>query len=391
MNKIFYLSAIALCTAAAPVILSGCNAVDVKPVPVAASALSKSDSSTSPAYLSQTRSRELFAMIGNLISKNRPHFPRLNMMTVLGAACPCPKDPSWDSKVVSINFDGVYMNATLYVNGKNAPGNPIGYVGINVDVSDDLIDGENVISVRVDNEKLPSGRWHTGSGIYRDVWLSVSDPVHVINNGSYITTPSVTSAKAEVKTRHGIRNPGQSALPVTARIDVLNAAGVSVAYTEMPATLPAGQVTTLDMDTAVLAPKLWSPDTPNLYKVKFTLTGEDGSEIDSYVTTTGFRDVQFTVDRGFLINGQVIEIQGMCMHHDGGAVGAAVPEDGLRNRLQMLKDAGVNAIRTAHNPFAPEFYRLSDKMGFVLMNEAFDGWETEKAAQGWQAQSLALE
>ena len=417
MNKMFYLSAIALCTAAAPVILSGCNAADVTPAPAAVSALSKSDSSTSPAYLSQTRSRELFVDDwkfnledspgfaapehddGAWRSLSLPHdwsiegeYKEDNPAGFRGGFLPggigwyrktFTKDPAWNGKAVSINFDGIYMNATIYVNGKKRAHQPYGYVGINIDLTDDLIDGENVISVRVDNEKLPSGRWYTGSGIYRDVWLSVSNPVHVINNGSYITTPSVTSAKAEVKTRHEVRNPGNTALPVTARIDVLNSNGVSVVKTEMPAILPAGQVTTLDMDTAVLAPKLWSPDTPNLYKVKFTLSGADGREIDSYVTTTGFRDIQFTVDRGFLINGQAMEIQGMCMHHDGGAVGAAVPEDVLRHRLQMLKDAGVNAIRTAHNPFAPEFYRLADEMGFMLMNEAFDGWETEKAAHDY--------
>ena len=287
-------------------------------------------------------------------------------------------DPGWADKAVRLTFDGVYMNARVYVNGEEHAYQPYGYIGFSLDLTDLLREGENTIAVRVDNSKLPSGRWYTGSGIYRDVWLTVTGPVHVREHGSFVRGVDVGRERATVLATHEVVNAQDAPIDATATLRLLDVDGVEVARNESRVTLAAGDTTSVDQQLDVTAPRLWSPDAPSLYTAVFTLADSRGP-LDRYETVTGLRSIEFTVDRGFLLNGEPLELEGVCLHHDGGPVGAAVPEDVWRHRLELLKDMGANALRTAHNPFAPEFYRLADEMGFLVMNEAFDGWETPKA------------
>ena len=287
-------------------------------------------------------------------------------------------EPTWENKRVGLTFDGIYMNGTVYVNGKKLAHQPYGYIGINVDVTEYLNTGANTIAVRVDHSKLPSGRWYTGSGIYRDVWLEVTHPVHVVHNGSYVRALDVTAQDAKLTTTHEIKNDSAKAIEVATRLTLLDGSAKIVGQAIGSATLSAGEVQSINLNIDVKSPKLWSPDSPSLYTVVFEVL--DGDKVlDRYETRTGFRSVKFTVDEGFVLNGVPTLIHGMCMHHDGGPVGSAVPVDIWRRRFKLLKEAGVNAVRTAHNPFAPEFYELADEMGLLVMDEAFDGWETEKA------------
>lgn len=287
-------------------------------------------------------------------------------------------DPDWKDKTVRLTFDGVYMNARVYVNGEQRAHRPYGYIGFSLDLTDRLREGENTIAVRVDNGKLPSGRWYTGSGIYRDVWLTVTGPVHVREHGSFVRGANVGRDRATVLATHEVLNPRAVPIEASATLRLLDADGVEVARRESRVSLAASAVTPIDQQLDVTAPRLWSPDAPSLYTAVFTLA-DSRATLDRYETVIGLRSIEFTVDRGFLLNGEPLELQGVCLHHDGGPLGAAVPEDVWRHRLQLLKGMGVNALRTAHNPFAPEFYRLADEFGFLVMNEAFDGWETPKA------------
>ena len=291
-------------------------------------------------------------------------------------------DPAWAGKAVRLTFDGVFMNARLFFNGRELAHQPYGYIGFSADLTDVLTEGVNTIAVRVDNSRLPSSRWYTGSGIYRNVWLTVTGPVHVVEHGSYVRGEDVGPDRATVIATHEVVNPNAAPIAATAAVALLNAEGQEVAQTEKAVTLAPGAITAVDHRFDVAGPALWSPDAPSLYTLVFTLSGPDGV-LDRYETVTGLRSLDFTVDRGFLLNGAPVELQGACLHHDGGPVGAAVPEDVWRHRLMLLKEMGANALRTAHNPFAPEFYRLADEMGFLVMDEAFDGWETPKATHDY--------
>ncbi|WP_017930679.1 glycoside hydrolase family 2 TIM barrel-domain containing protein [Robiginitomaculum antarcticum] len=287
-------------------------------------------------------------------------------------------NPAWEGKRVNLTFDGIYMNGSIYVNGEKLAHQPYGYIGVNIDVTDFLKPGVNAVAVRVDHSKMPSGRWYTGSGIYRDVWLEVTETVHVIHNGSYVRAAEVTAQSATLLATHEIKNETGKTLTGKGKLSLLDAKGDMVADTIGDVTLKPGEVFALDQSIVIKSPKLWSPETPELYTVVFELSKGD-KVLDRYETRTAFRSIEFTVDRGFILNGVTTLIHGMCMHHDGGPVGSAVPIDVWRRRFELLKEAGVNAVRTAHNPFAPEFYDLADEMGFLVMNEAFDGWETEKS------------
>ncbi|MFC7293064.1 glycoside hydrolase family 2 TIM barrel-domain containing protein [Hirschia litorea] len=288
-------------------------------------------------------------------------------------------DEKFEGKSVSLTFDGVYMNPEVYLNGKKMWSQPYGYTGFSFDITDHLEKGNNIIAVGVDNENLPSGRWYTGSGIYRNVWLTVTDPIHVIENGSFVRADNISKAQATLHTTHDIANDTDTPIEALAIVKIKAPNGKIVAQTSSTVTLDANKQTSITHELNVKNPALWSPESPSLYTSVLEIHKEY-QLIDTYETRTGIRNLEFTVDRGFLINGQPLEIQGMCLHHDAGGVGAAVPKDVWRYRLSLLKKAGVNAVRTAHNPFAPEFYDLTDELGIMVMDEAFDGWETKKAA-----------
>lgn len=289
-----------------------------------------------------------------------------------------PWQDSWTSQRVIIQFDGVYMNSDVWINGRHVGKRPYGYISFWYDITEFLQKGSNLIAVRVDHSKAPSGRWYTGSGIYRHVWLTVVDPIHIPTWGTFVRTTSVTEESATVELTTEIENHTHEPQRAKLQTAIFDEQDRPVARRSSPVLIAPGETGSIEQSLLVKQPRLWSPGSPALYRVENTVLVA-GEVRDSYETTLGIRDLKFTVDRGFLLNGKPLEIRGACMHHDAGPVGAAVPEDVLRRRLLLLKDMGANAVRTAHNPFAPEFYDLTDELGLMVMDEAFDGWMKAKA------------
>jgi beta-galactosidase len=287
----------------------------------------------------------------------------------------------WSARSVKLTFDGVWNDARVYLNGREAARRPNGYLGIDVTL-DGLRPGPNWIAVRADNSRQPSARWYTGSGIYRDVWLTVTGKVHAVADGADLRVVSADAAAARVDAVHEVENTSSTPATLTATLSIRDAAGRTVATRSDSVIVEPERTTTVAQPLSVTSPQLWSPDTPHLYDAVFELRSGD-RVVDRLVTRTGFRSIAATVDRGFLLNGVPTPIRGMALHQDGGPVGTAVPLDIWRMRFTQLKTMGVNAVRTAHNPFAPEFYALADEMGLMVMDEAFDGWEEPKADQDY--------
>ncbi|MCP4048457.1 MAG: DUF4982 domain-containing protein [Gammaproteobacteria bacterium] len=286
--------------------------------------------------------------------------------------------PEWENRKVLLTFDGVYMNSEIWVNGTKVGGRPYGYIGFSFDISEQLKDDKNTIAVKVDNSKVPSGRWYTGSGIYRHVWLTTMSQVHIAEDGVFVRSSDVSKKRAVLKVSTEINGADAAGKVVIVRTELRDAYNHLVKSVEAEAVLSGDKNQVVDQKLEVLDPQLWSPGSPYLYKVRSQLV--DGENLlDRVDTVTGFRRIDISAERGFELNGKQTILQGISMHHDAGPVGAAVPEDVLRRRMQLLKAMGVNAIRTTHNPFAPEFYRMADEMGFLVMNEAFDGWWEAKA------------
>jgi len=285
---------------------------------------------------------------------------------------------SWADKRVMLEFDGVYMNSEVWVNGQAVGKRPYGYISFSYDITEHLQAGSNVIAVRVDNSLAPSGRWYTGSGIYRHVWLTTTSAQHIPYSGVFVRSENVSEQQAELKISTEIKNTASQQVTLALQTEVLDNLGKVVATVTTPIDVNAKQMQTVEQTVPVKNPQLWSIEIPNLYTVRHTIFNEQ-QVVDVLETTTGIRTIDFTVDKGFLLNGESVILQGISMHHDAGPVGAAVPEDVLRRRLTSLKAMGVNALRNTHNPFAPEFYQMANEMGFVIMNEAFDGWWDAKA------------
>jgi beta-galactosidase len=281
-----------------------------------------------------------------------------------------------------LEFDGVYMNSDVWINGVHVGRRPSGYVSFAYDITAQLTPGVNVVAVRVDNSRQPNSRWYTGSGIYRHVWLTIVDRVHIGQWGTSVTTPRADATGADVAVRTRIENDLGSPRRVTLRSAVVDAAGREVARTDTAFPVPAGTRAEIAQHLAVGSPALWSPDAPRLSTLRQELR-DDQRIADTVATTFGIRTIAFDKDRGFLLNGVRVKMNGVNLHHDGGAVGAAVPERVWQRRLEVLKAMGANAIRTSHNPPAPEFLDLCDRLGFLVMAEAFDEWTRGKVEEGY--------
>jgi len=281
-----------------------------------------------------------------------------------------------------LEFDGVYMNSDVWINGFHLGRRPYGYSSFAYEITSHLVPGVNVVAVRVDNSRQPSSRWYTGSGIYRHVWLTIASPVHVGRWGVYVTTPAVDSARARVAVRTTIENAAAGAAAAVLRTTIVDAAGREVASRQDTVTLPGGETRESAESLAITAPALWSVDSPTLYTLRSEVSVR-GRATDVVTTPFGIRSAFFDKDRGFVLNGKTVKLRGVNLHQDGGAVGVAVPEAIWEYRLRMLKAAGVNAIRTSHNPPAPEFLDLCDRLGFLVMAEAFDEWTYGKVPEGY--------
>jgi beta-galactosidase len=283
---------------------------------------------------------------------------------------------------VWLEFDGVYMNSDVWINGVHLGRRPYGYIGFAYDVTRHLVSGVNLVAVRVDNSLQPNSRWYSGSGIDRHVWLTIVDPLHVGHWGTYLTTPVVDSAGAGVVIRTRVENDGAAPRRGVLRSVVLDSAGREIARTETPFSVTAGQHVELEQRLRIAAPRLWSLETPYLYALRSEV--RDGTRAADVTTTAfGVRTIAYDKDRGFLLNGRHVKMRGVNLHHDAGGLGAAVPERVWQRRLELLKAMGANAIRTSHNPPAPEFLDLCDRLGFLVMAEAFDEWTIGKVPEGY--------
>lgn len=281
-----------------------------------------------------------------------------------------------------IEFDGVYMNSDVWINGQHLGKHPYGYTSFYYDLTPFIKKGENILAVRVDNSIQPNSRWYSGSGIYRHVWLNTAGPVHVAQWGTYITTPVAESSSATVAVRTSIENKLKVTKNLVLRSVIINGSGKEVVVVEMPVTLTSTSKTNVEQSIKVNSPALWSIETPSLYTLKSTVL-EGTKPIDNYSSTFGIRKVEYDTDKGFFLNGKHMKMNGVCLHHDAGCLGAAVPEKAWVRRLQLLKDMGCNAIRLSHNPSATEFLDLCDKMGFLVMDEIFDEWVEQKGQVGF--------
>jgi beta-galactosidase len=287
-------------------------------------------------------------------------------------------------RYLSIEFDGAMANARVWLNGHELGGRPYGYIGFSFDLTPYLHYGqdENVLAVRLSPEEN-SSRWYPGAGIYRNVWLEVTGSVHVARWGTYVTTPEVSNASAAVQVKTELRNRETQEARVVLRTSVLDAAGRQIARQTNDAAIGAGAAQTLTTTLAVPKPERWDIGHPYLY----TLVSEvmNGTRVvDRYTTPFGIRTIAFDRDKGFQLNGRSVRLQGVCNHHDLGALGAAVNRRAIERQLQILQIAGVNALRTSHNPPAPEVLEACDRLGIVVMDETFDVWKTQKVRNGYQ-------
>lgn len=285
-----------------------------------------------------------------------------------------------DGKSVILSFDGVYQNAYVYVNGKQVGENHYGYTSFAFDISKYLVcDGltDNVIAVKVVN-KLPSSRWYSGSGIYRDVKLIVADQIHVSQNGTQITTPDIENGVGTVSAKVKVANSGTSSANITVRNTVYDKKDQKVSESaETTLTVEAGSSAEASTNNVVTNPSLWSLDDPTQYYVRTEILS-GGNVIDTYDTAFGFRWYKFTKNTGFSLNGKNVKLNGVCMHHDQGALGSAAYYDAMYRQLSILKDMGVNLIRATHNPYDEDFIDICDELGILVIEEAFDGWELAK-------------
>ncbi len=291
---------------------------------------------------------------------------------------------SYKDKIISILFDGVYNNSDVWINGHHLGKRPSGYTSFQYDLTSYLLPGKtNVIAVRVDHSLFADSRWYTGSGIYRHVWLNVTDKVHVAQWGTFITTPAITKEKATVSVENTIANTSGKSQNLEILSVVLDRNQKEISKDKQVKTLAPGE-SIIKQEISVKNPILWNLDSPTMYTVQTTLQ-IDGKTVDEVTTPFGIRTFAFDKDKGFFLNGKNMKLKGVCIHHDGGCVGAAVPEKIWKIRLEKLKAGGCNAIRTSHNPVAPELLDLCDKMGFLVMDEAFDEWEYSKRKwiDGW--------
>ena len=287
-------------------------------------------------------------------------------------------DETYAGKKVFIDFDGVYMNSEVFINGVSLGKRPYGYISFRYDLTPYLkIGEENVIAVKVDNQEQPNSRWYSGCGIYRNVWLIVTNPIHVDLWGTYVTTPQVSDKEATVSVCTSIKNEGAVDAEVKVVSSLLDAEGNRVGETISVLPISKDSVGTYQQTMKVDSPILWSVNNPYLYTLE-TEVWAAGKLVDTYETTTGIRSFEFSAEKGFVLNGEQVKIKGVCMHHDLGCLGAAVNTRAIERQLEILQEMGCNGIRCSHNPPAPELLQLCDEMGFIVMDETFDMWRKKK-------------
>ena len=274
-----------------------------------------------------------------------------------------------DNSLVKLHFEGVYQKAEVFVNGQKAGQHHYGYTPFTVDVTKFLNKDkrENEVIVKVDNSEQPNCRWYSGSGIYRHVWLETMPALHIAENGVFVTTPEVSANKAKVQVEVSVQNESQTDRNAT----------VVVGSAQLMVAVKAGESKTVTTTIFVNNPRLWSPESPTLYEAKVELK-ENGTTIDRQTAKYGIRSFSFDAERGFVLNGKKVLINGACVHHDDGVLGARAFDDAEIRKVRQMKEAGFNLIRTSHNPTTRAFLDACDSIGMLVIDEAFDGWRTQK-------------
>ncbi|MBE0679541.1 MAG: DUF4982 domain-containing protein [Bacteroidales bacterium] len=282
-------------------------------------------------------------------------------------------------KLIYIEFDGVYKNSDIWINGNHLGRRPYGYSSFRYELTPYLFYGEvdNVIAVRVDNSQQPDSRWYSGSGIYRNVWLEKTATIAVDHWGTFVTSPEVSGDEALLRIITQVKNGSGSTADVRLETSVYDADNRRVASSGTDPLKLNGSAIAVTQELKVKCPELWSVERPYLYRV-VTEIYAGNTLADKYETLTGIRSFAFDSEKGFFLNGKPLKILGVCNHHDLGCLGAAVNKRAIERQLEILKEMGCNAIRTAHNPPAPELLDLCDRMGFIVMDEAFDMWKVKK-------------
>lgn len=286
---------------------------------------------------------------------------------------------------IFIYFEGVYNRSEVYINGHLLGKRPNGYVSFMYDITPYVEYGkDNVIAVRADHSQFADSRWYTGSGIYRDVWLVYANPVHIDQWGVFWQVKTLDKNKAVLAIETEINNETTAKSDLTVINQLLTAEGKEVAKSSKKIAAVSNGKSKISQDLNVAKPIRWDLENPYLYTLKTTVI-RDGKTIDETTTNVGIRTYTFDPDKGFALNGEWMKVKGLCIHHDAGVLGAAVPPEVWERRLIALKALGCNALRMTHNPQAPELYDLCDRMGFLVIDEAFDEWEFAKRKwlEGW--------
>ncbi|MBN2426387.1 MAG: DUF4982 domain-containing protein [Calditrichaceae bacterium] len=282
-------------------------------------------------------------------------------------------------KSIFIEFDGVYQNSEVWINGNYLGKRPYGYSSFRYELTPFLNYGQqkNVITVKIDNSQQPNSRWYSGSGIYRHVRLVKTNKIRVAHWGTFITTSDVSEKQANVILKTKIENVTDNDSEITINTTIYDHKNKQRGRINTAAIVPKDTLVEIEQRLIIDNPVLWSDDHPNLYRAITTIE-KNNEIIDNYSTIFGIRFFNFNANKGFFLNGRPVKIRGICMHHDLGCLGAAVNTRALERQLELLKEMGCNGIRTSHNPPAPELLDLCDRMGFIVMDEAFDMWEREK-------------
>lgn len=299
-----------------------------------------------------------------------------------------PTGTGWYRKTITLNaapegteylyLEGAYMNSGVWVNGIYAGGHPYGYTSYRVDITPYLHAGDNTIAIKVDNSKQKNSRWYTGSGIYRHVWLESHPSIHIRPWSMHVTTPVVKPDKAVARVQFTLTCPGERSEDLRMPVCVKNSRTGSAIY-DTVLIRPSEKEKYLSYDMTIASPKLWSPETPELYTAEATL-GNGDKETETF----GLRSFSWSPD-GFVLNGDTIVLSGACVHHDNGILGAASHDDAEYRKAALLKEAGFNAVRTSHNPPAPAFLDACDRLGLLVIDEAFDGWREAKTPYDYSA------
>lgn len=281
-------------------------------------------------------------------------------------------------KLVFIDFDGVYQKSEVWINGHYLGMRPYGYISFRYDLTPHLKFGEeNVLAVKVDNSVQPNSRWYSGSGIFRNVWLVKTGKVHVGQWGTFVTTPTVTTENAQVVIKTKIENQSGKENNLSLKTIIFTPSGKKLTKAEINVNPWKNSSEEFTNELKIENPVLWSVENPQLYRA-VTEVYFDGILTDSYETLFGIRYFNFDEKEGFSLNGKKMKILGVCQHHDLGCLGSAINTRALERQLEILKEMGVNSIRTSHNPPAPELLDLCDKMGFIVQDETFDMWRKKK-------------